>query len=500
MTSNEYRYMPLGEGMPPVGAHDLIVYDDEESNSNSILSSIFANIPLVSNEDLRGPAHQKMESTQVVPLAPLEIEEGSRGKQESIFTPGYKANAALLEVSMAAQAIINFKLGNNNLKSTSSNRATLILDSAFTRFQNKLLKANWEAVDSTQNQFIALAAITAPAVGSDIVTYFLSGGEQTTVIGKVGALAIVNALNYLGIMATSKAILRPAYLKGSIGKIAMKKDKAIEALWGKASPARKKYSSGALVGVSAAVAGIANRILVNSDSSVGIIFNIASNDILNKIFKTGRKAEKGTSAQIKLLAFYWFIALGSDVVVGAIIPGGSGVWKFIGATSIGATLTFFKLTAKVVIDHDRAEKKEKKQSGASQSSEKQEETKVSKRWRIGIASLVATVSPIFAVITNQVSAIKNSSTLSVGVKLVQDNLNSLAIREIYLNTRGAIQETAACLLPIGLALGTEYIASTVAPIGMGLIVTGVAVATAATYLGMTVSGKFLPETNDKDDD
>jgi len=427
---------------------------------------------------------------------------------DAILTNGYIANGSILLSTISIQSIINKLINNNDISSAEDDRnATLIMDMGFAHFSNKMLKGNWSEVDSTAKQLLVLSGYIAAAVASDATAYLIpSNTNQTICIGKTTVIAIANALGYLSAMGASSILGKKLYTKGLSEPDA-----------GPTSSSCKKAASGALVAAVAMATATTNRILLDSNSALSIVLNLASHEVVSKLLKVGQRSEDEPSKKVMLLASYWLLAVAADAFIGTVIPSSlsfSDPRRYFGGTTVGATASFLRVSVKHLLDHGKEGKKEKgkgkikvKKGTATEGTalipqKAPQEKKGISRWRALAAGVVAVATPIVAIAANHLECITQSPMLSLAVKVTQHNVNSLALRELFTSVTGTLWKTVVALAPIALATGSEFIAHAIDPVGsaLSLSVTGVAVATGTSFLGMAVSNSLVRGDGDNDDE
>lgn len=413
-------------------------------------------------------------NNELTPLLPKNVVVNIKPAHDSqaetgIFTKGYIANGAVVLTNTLFQALFN-RLNNNNTLDSDSNDHwfTLGVDMAAANFNNKMMKSNWSAVDSSTKQTLVLLGAIASAVAFDALAYLIpvEDSSQTSPIGKASIIATVNALGYLSAMAIAAIFQKQLFTKGP------------PPVKGEKQSAMKRIAeSCALVLGTSALASFVNRTLINGSSSIGVVLNLAVSEMVNKLYKTGHKGAEGTAKKIELLASYWGISVLSDVAVGAMVPSSlTGFERYLGTTSVGATFSLLKVSSRVLLD-----KKEEEKKGYSP-----------------VAAVVAVATPLLATVGNHIASA--GSAFSFGVKYLQKNLNSLSVRELYKAATNTAQRAGAALMPVALALTAELIAHHVDPHEKGdFTVTNIAVGSAASYAGLIVSDLLLGGDGDIDD-
>jgi len=425
------------------------------------------------------------EEMSTMPLVIVDEEqqiEQTEPENARILTQGYVVNGGIVVSATLVQALVNRILNNNSIQSgEKSTSPKLLLDMVFANFANKMVKGNWTEVDSLAKQVVVLVAYVIQAIAFDTLAYTMPFPyTQPLPLGQASLVATVNALGYVSAMASAAILSKRTYTLGTQTR------GATTALQLNA----KRGASGALVAVMASGSAVANRILVDQSSALGIVLNMGTSEIVNKIFKTGQGTESEITNKIKLLFFYGCMAIAADVSIGLILPSTysyTSPWRYLGGTSIGAGLSFCKVSAKALLDHSR------ESATASENPESQQGVS---KWRMGAAVVSSLAIPLCAIAANHLSVINSSPTLSLACKMVQHNLNALAVSELFKLSTSTIQRIGVSLIPAAVSIGAELIANTVDPKNHGFSVTSVALATAASYLGMTVSGWLLGKTTD----
>lgn len=402
---------------------------------------------------------------------------------DPIVTKAYLANGSIVCLTTAVQAVVNSLLNNNAIKQgESANSLALLLDMVFANFSNKMVKGNWSEVDSVKKQSAVLLSYLAQAIACDMLTSRIPfSNNQPLIIGQASVVAALNALGYATAMASAAILNKRTYTKGE---------------WplqtNEENPYRngRRAASALLVAVMAMGASAANRVLIDPASAVGIVLNMACSEVVNKIFKSGQGTEDKTANKIKLLACYFLSAVRADALIGFAIPSPfprTNPWRYFSGTTVGATLSFVKVSAKALLDHDRVLIK-----GAPV------EKKPPSKTRIVVAGLSSVAIPLATIALNHISYVNQSPTLSLAVKMVQHNANALAIGELFKLSTGTLQRVAISLVPAALAIGTELAANAIDPKNAGFSVLSVAAGLAASYCGMTLSGWLLGNVNSDD--
>jgi len=433
-------------------------------------------------------------------------------KPYEILTAGYLTNGGILVTGTALQAIVNRICNNNNFSGAAEEGSTeLMRDMAFAHFLNKILKGNWTDVDSEAKQVLVLLANIAMATACDAAAFMIpSSGEQPFFIGQATAVAVVNSLGYFSTMAASKILGKKLFTIGpDAAPPKVKKVKGAKKSQQKTPPTdlnKRRVASGALMLTVAGGAAAANRLIIGAGGALGVVLNMACSEVVNKIFKAGQATEEGLANKVKLLAFYWFSSIAADVVMGLVLPAPiplSSVWRYIGATSIGATMSFAKVTAKAALDVVPEEPPKAAGEATHLLAEPQNQAPADEGRATTcktIGSAIATlVTPILTLAAYGSSAITNSATLSYATKLLQHNITSLAARGLFQAALGSLQRACAAITPVVIGATVELTARAAGVQGTGFPIIGVAVATSAGFAGMTVSDMCVRGNGDTDD-
>jgi hypothetical protein len=465
------QYLPYGAGIVSTATNRNSVDTDSESDHEPIALSF------ITDEERAGDHKEE----------PLD-------DSQAIITKGYIANAgATLSIS-ALQALVNRILNNNGIHSEKNEGSwTIMMDMTFAHFSNKMVKGNWAAVDSEKKQILVLISYVCAAALFDTGASFLPIGQsQSFPLGQATIIAGVNALGYASAMASAAILQKHTY---TIQNKLDDPDKE------RSSLNVRRFASGALLGGIAMGAAASNRLLVSTGSAFGVVLNIANNEVVNKIFKTGQGTEDSTAKKIALLGFYAIMATASDCIIGLALPSSlpySSPSRYFGGTTMGATISFLKVSAKALLDHDRIDTAKKGKTEEVVDFEALEKKKRSAKWK-AIGACAATVAvPALTILANHSNYLAQTSMLSLGIKLVQHNLTALAAQEMFKATTSVFWRAVGALAPVGVALAGELVANYIDPSRAGFAVTGVAVATAASYLGMTTSAYMVGGDGDGD--
>lgn len=421
----------------------------------------------------------------------LEVEEDP----QAILTKGYIANGAITLSISAIQALVNRFLHNNEIRAGKHDGSwTIMMDMAFAHLSNKMVKGNWAAVDSEKKQALVLLGYIAQAALFDIGAYCLPiRGTQTLPIGQATIIATINAMGYFSAMGSAAILQKHTYFKIGAGDDPDRERTSLNT---------RRLLSGAMLLAIASGAAASNRTLVSSGSAFGVVLNLANNEVVNKIFKTGQGTEDATGKKVALLAFYALMGTTADVLMGLVIPSSlpfTSPARYFGGTTMGSVISFVKVSAKALLDHDRVDGGKKKGS-ALVVIDPEELAKKEKSARIkAIGASIATVAvPLLTIAANHSPYVTSSTILSLGVRLVQHNLTALAAQEMFKATTSIFWRSVGALAPVAIALTGELIANAIDPVYGGFSVTGVAVATAASYIAMTASSALVGGDGDGD--
>jgi hypothetical protein len=290
---------------------------------------------------------QSMTSSVALEVLSEPVEE--QGATQTIVTRPYVINGSIVCLTTALQSFLNNLLHNNDIRQgDSANSIALLLDMGFADFSNKMVKGNWTEVDSAKKQAAVLFAYVLQAVACDVVASRIPlANNQPLIIGQATVVAALNALGYATAMASAAILNKRTYTKAVV---------PLPAASETPNQNIRRAASGALVALMAAGSAVANRLLIDPTSAMGVVLNMACSEVVNKIFKTGQGTEDQTANKIKLLAFYFVSAVAADAVTGFFIGGSlplTSPWRYVSGTTVGATLSFIKVSAKALLDHDR---------------------------------------------------------------------------------------------------------------------------------------------------
>ncbi|MBS0655789.1 MAG: hypothetical protein JSR46_08430, partial [Verrucomicrobia bacterium] len=387
----------------------------------------------------------------------------------------------------ATQALVNRLVDNNSIRSAKGHESwSIMMDMAFAHFSNKVVKGNWQAVDHEVKQVMVLIAYVAAATLFDASAYLLPvPGNQTLPIGQATIISSVNAMGYFTAMASAAILQKHTYMLVNPDVDPNKERTSLN---------MRRLASGVLLAGIAMGASASNRLLVSGGSAFGVVMSLATNEVVNKIFKTGQSTEDTTCKKIALLGFYGLTTVAADVAMGLILPS-SVPWnapnRYFGATTMGGVISTIKVSAKALLNHNRTKDKDLDEEAL------QRKNCIAKAQAIGAA--IATVAvPTLAIVANHFPVLKSYPTVSLGIKLVQHNLTALAAQELHAAVTGVFKRSMVALAPVAVSLAGELIANHIDPKNGGWSVTGVAIATAASYLGMAVSNWLCPSDADGD--
>ena len=487
----------------------------------------------------------------------------AKATPDEILTNAYLSNGAIVVLTNAFQATLNRLMDNNDLSSGSKdNHFTSSVDVSFTHFNNKMVKGNWAEVDSNGKQLLALLGYTTTAALSDIAASLIpTKNGSGNLIGKTTALAAVNSITYLSAMSIGAVLGKKTFRKGAaltkvaatlaqkIGSIGLVGVASIGTALANRLFIDAKSSFGTVLNLVANE--VVNKLFKTGQGSekelskkvkllaaycvVSIVADLLVGVVIPNSIPASNFGHYLSPTSVG--AFASFAKISSKALLDDEKPEtkkkDKQTYQLVEAPSPAAVemVPFEKqqVAVTVELEDEKPETKkkdkqvyqlveasspttvemvpfEKQQVAVTIEADKQvviapvEVKKPVSKLRVISALVVTVATPIIVIASNHLAFTKESSTASFGIKLLQHNVNALAVRELFKCATGSAQRLAVTLIPPVLALGAEFAANYVDPAGpMLLPVTGIAIATAASYLGMTVSGKLFGRTEIDDD-
>lgn len=415
----------------------------------------------------------------------------------SVFHSGYQISSAILLTTNAVQAVVNRLLNNNSIKSSDENSgAALFANMALSHFSNKILKGNWRDVDSTTRQCFVLTGNVASAMTFDTAAYLLiPGGSQQSILGQTTAVALANSFNFYCAMLAMRILGQKSYAKG-------------EGLH--EQPTHMDLRKGIIcIIVVAKGIGIStlNRIVVR-DSVSSIVLNTASAELATRLYKSGRAAENTTSGKIRTIVLYTLLSITADAMMGIFLPSIDGVYRnwtdplrYFGPATFSSILSGTRLLIKT---------KSNEEQGAKESAPLEVMPLVSKKikpkYKQGNSLVAVVAMPVIAAAAYYANAsyFNASKTFSLGIKLIQHNVNSIAVKDLYKKVKNTSQHLLVSSLPLIAAASVEFLARR-----FGILsaptnawdspITAISLGITANFIGTTVSNKLL-KSNEVDDE
>ena len=479
-------------------------------------------------------------ATEPVLNAAANAAPASTKEMPQVVTREFITNLAIVFGAVAVQAIVTKYLNKNDFSSEEAvNGADLALGLFMPHFINKVIKGNWNEVASELQQLGVLAGYTGWAALWDVVAFKYGPGESTQPwpVGQATVGAAINSVGFAATMVAANISGKRTYTKGE--KLPKDKAKISE----EEKEARRTKNT-CLIAVSAALASVATRLFINPASTLGTVANMATFEIVNKLFKMGQKAEATTNEKIKIVARYAVASIATDCAAAAAVAGGAAFFggtviapAVLSAVSINAGVGFAKLGLKAWLDREKTAKKLAKAAAAADeeagllpkpadkpaAKEKAAPSWLRRTWDRVAPYIINGGAAVAAVALNNINAVKNSVSALYATALVKHNVVMLSAREMYQRAvvhkkdedgnvlkddKGkeiedgwltTLQRTIAAVTPVIFAGAADIAGSKILGVPNELIATGTAVATSGTYLGMAVSTHFLPGDGDTDE-
>jgi hypothetical protein len=227
---------------------------------------------------------------------------------------------------------------------------------------------------------------------------------------------------------------------------------------------------------------------------------MATSEVLSRFSFTVKRIEKDFGTRMKFFAFYWFLSVASDAAIGAAIPSSipyTSPLRYISGTGIGATVSGVRIAIATVLDHLRTGGKSRKELREEKANKPEEPFKCT--WKLAAAGGLSVVVPALAAVSYRIGVVTSSSTVSLGVKLLQNMGTGLSVREMFKTVPYFLPRIGISVVPAAIATGIEQVAQYISPVAAvtaSLAITSMAIGITSKTIGMTIREKLLGRDND----